>query len=184
MQNQNIERLGNDEEMIEQFKKFMSQQKKSEPVHPEEKTLVKKPKITVQKMKPHIPAPPPPPPAQTDESDDEIEYKPQKPKRQLSEKQMENLIKGREKRDTLRKQRLEEKAKQNNEYKKQVEEKIVKKAIQIKKKQLKQEKLIEPEPDSDDETLIKNKPKKPAPVNPPKPPSLPSQGHQRKFYFV
>jgi hypothetical protein len=202
MQNQNIENLGNDTDMIEQFKKFISMQKQQEPLHPEEKTLTRKPKITVQKMKPQQqqPAQPPRPPPPADESDDEIEYKPQKPKRQLSEKQMENLIKGREKRDALRKQRLEEKTKQNEEYKKVVEEKIVKKAIQIKKKKLKQEKLIEPEPESDDETLIKNTPKKPAlahnvarlqtpsdyPVNPHKPQHPPpsSQGHQRKFYFV
>lgn len=196
MQNQNTENLGQDTAMFEQFKKFMSQQQSTQPLHEKEKTLKKKPIITVSKM--GQVQPPPPPPAD-DSTDDEIEFKPRtlgvsanargcsdcpqapKPKRQLSEKQMETLIKGREKRDALRKQRMEEKAKQAEEYKKQVEEKLVKKAIQIKKKQLKEQKLLEPDPESDNETLIKSKPKKPAPVQPFTPP--PPQPQRRIFFM-
>ncbi len=203
MQNQKSGIVGQDSAMFEQFKKFMSQQQQqqqqTEPLHPKEKTFKfkKRPVITVSKVGEQVPPPLPPP---DDSTDDEIELKPRtlgvsanargcsdcpkqiKPKRQITEKQMENLIKGREKRDALRKQRLDEKAKQAEEYKKQVEEKLVKKAIQIKKKQLKEQKLIEPDPESDDnETMIKSKPKRTAPSNP----HLPQpQAQQRKFYFV
>ncbi len=203
MNNQKIENLGNDSAMFEQFKKFMSQQQQqqqqTEPLHPKEKTFKKKPVITVSKVGEQVPPPLPPP---DDSTDDEIELKPRtlgvsanargcsdcpkqiKPKRQITEKQMENLIKGREKRDALRKQRLDEKAKQAEEYKKQVEEKLVKKAIQIKKKQLKEQKLIEPEPesDNDNETMIKNKPKRTAPSNPHIPQQ--PQPQQKRIYFL
>lgn len=185
MNNQKVGNVGNENDMIEQFKKFMSLQKQQEQPKEEVKKQTKKPVITVQKNA-QLQAIPPPPPPPTDDTDDEIEYKPQqvKPKRQISEKQMENLIQGRIKRDELRKQRAEEKAKQDEEYKRVVEEKIVKKAIQIKKKKLKQEKLIEPDPESDNETLIKNQPKKPAPVTPHKPVVQQPAQPQRKFYFV
>ena len=93
-------------------------------------------------------------------SDSEIEVKPkatpsnsrvgaQPQKRVLSDKQKETLVKGREKRDALRRERLAEKQKQEEVSKKVLEEKIVKKAIQIKKKQIKKEKIVEP---SDDES--------------------------------
>ena len=81
-------------------------------------------------------------------SDNEIEQKSQqkpqapKPKRILSEKQKENLKKGREQRDEIRKQRLEEYRQESERRQKEVEEKIVKKAITIKKKQIKQEKIL------------------------------------------
>ena len=179
MQNQNIEQLGSNDDMFEQFKKFMSQQKGQEQPQQNEKKQTKKPVITVQKMAQQIPPPPPP---INDESDDEIELKPKqtKAKRPMTEKQRENLIKGREKRDELRRQRAEEKARQDAEYKKQVEDKLVKKAIQIKKKQIKEQKLIEPDPESeDDKTLIKSKPKRTAPSNPHQP-----VNPSKRIYFL
>ncbi len=96
MQNQNIEQLGSNDDMFEQFKKFMSHQKGQEQPQQNEKKQTKKPVITVQKMAQQIPPPPPP---INDESDDDIELKPKqtKAKRPMTEKQKENLIKGREK---------------------------------------------------------------------------------------
>lgn len=175
MQNQNIENIGNDTAMFENFKKFMASQKTLEvPEVKAKKQTTKQPKIQV------VQATQPPPPPPDEPSDDEIELKPTtpKPKRQLSEKQKQNLINGRVKRDEIRKQRMDEKARQDAEYKKQVEEKLVKKAIQIKKKQIKQEKLLEPEPESDNETMIKNKPKKSAPVQPVQ------QPQQKRIYYI
>lgn len=181
MQNQNIENIGNDTAMFENFKKFMASQKTPEVSEVKaKKQTTKAPKVQIIQA---TPQPPPPPPEEP--SDDEIELKPTtpKPKRQLSEKQKQNLINGRVKRDEIRKQRMDEKARQDAEYKKQVEEKLVKKAIQIKKKQIKQEKLLEPEPESDNETMIKNKPKKSAPVQPVQQPQ-PVPPQQKRIYYI
>ena len=79
-------------------------------------------------------------------SGSEIEYKP-KPKRVMTEKQKEigrqNLAKGRERRDALRRENIEKKKLEEDEKKKEMESKIVRKAITIKKKQLKMEKVLE-----------------------------------------
>jgi len=79
-------------------------------------------------------------------SGSEIEYKP-KPKRVMTEKQKEigrqNLAKGRERRDALRRENIEKKKLEEDEKKKEMETKIVKKAIAIKKKQIKMEKVLE-----------------------------------------
>jgi hypothetical protein len=59
-----------------------------------------------------------------------------KPKKKLTEKQLEALAKGRQKRLEAKKQEVEE-------TKKKLEDKIVKKAIAIKKKQIKKEQVLE-----------------------------------------
>lgn len=75
-----------------------------------------------------------------------------KTKKPRSEKQIQAFELARQKRDANRKARLEEKARQEEEQKKQLEEKIVQKAIQIKKKQVMKQKVLEEI--SDDETPI------------------------------
>lgn len=125
-------------------------------------------------------------------SDNEIEQKsqqkpiPPKPKRVISEKQKENLKKGRELRDEIRKQRLEEHRQENERRQKEIEEKIVKKAITIKKKQIKQEKILElSEHDSDIEIprasvkpVIQRQPVQRLPAPPPPTP------RQRQIIYV
>ena len=94
------------------------------------------------------------------ESDNELQAP--KPKRVLSERQKETLARGRQIRDEKRKMRAEEKQKVNEERKKEMEEKIVKKAIRIKKKQIKQEQILEPtESETEAEEEIKSIPKPP-----------------------
>ena len=100
-------------------------------------------------------------------SDEEIEKKPArksrakpkekvydmgspKPKKTASEAQIRNLEKGRLRRDEIRKQRINERTEKEAEAKVVLEERIVKKAICIKKKQLKKEKVIELSSDDDD----------------------------------
>ena len=100
-------------------------------------------------------------------SDEEIEKKPTrksraKPKEKVydmgspkakktpSEAQIRNLEKGRLRRDEIRKQRIAERAEKEAEAKVELEQRIVKKAICIKKKQLKKEKVIELSSDDDD----------------------------------
>ena len=100
-------------------------------------------------------------------SDEEIEKKPArksraKPKEKVydmgspkakktpSEAQIRNLEKGRLRRDEIRKQRIAERAEKEAEAKVELEQRIVKKAICIKKKQLKKEKVIELSSDDDD----------------------------------
>ena len=100
-------------------------------------------------------------------SDEEIEKKPArksrakpkekvydmgspKPKKTASEAQIRNLEKGRLRRDEIRKQRINERTEKEAEAKVVLEERIVKKAICIKKKQLKKEKVIELSSDEDD----------------------------------
>lgn len=72
-----------------------------------------------------------------------------KQKRQPSAKQIENLQKGRERRDDKRRERIEENKRLEYERQKEIEEKIVKKAIQVKKRQIRQQKIIEPDSDDD-----------------------------------
>ena len=99
-------------------------------------------------------------------SDEEIEKKPRKsrakpkekvydmgspkPKKTASEAHIRNLEKGRLRRDEIRKQRINERTEKEAEAKVVLEERIVKKAICIKKKQLKKEKVIELSSDDDD----------------------------------
>ena len=176
MENKDIENVVGSDDMFNKFKAFIAagvyaptgyaQRGSLEPEGTMEQSTktqpLKKPvlKRTSAKYK-IIEALPPPEPDVEPSSDSEIEKQPAKPlkvydqqvkpKRVLSEKQKEGLQRGRERRDELRRERAEEKTRQEDEYKKVVEQKVVKKAIQIKKKQLKQQKIIEPDSDTDSE---------------------------------
>lgn len=75
-----------------------------------------------------------------------------RPKKQLTEKQMEALKKGQQKRDENRERVKAEKKKKEEEEKRILEEKLVKKAIAVKKKQIKKHALLEEI--SDDDTPI------------------------------
>lgn len=76
-----------------------------------------------------------------------------KPKKALTEKQLEALKRGQEKRNANREARAEAKRQEEEMKKKQMEEKLVKKAIAVKKKQLKREEMLDEI--SDDETPSK-----------------------------
>ena len=86
--------------------------------------------------------------------DDETlgETKPIKAKKPRSQKQIEQFERIRAIRDANRKARAEEKALQEAQNKKELEDKIVKKAISIKKKQILKQKVLDEV--SDDETPI------------------------------
>ena len=75
-----------------------------------------------------------------------------KPKRQLTEKQLEALKKGQQKRDENRERNRLEKQKREEEERKITEEKLIKKAIAIKKKQIKKQAILDEI--SDDDTPI------------------------------
>lgn len=66
-----------------------------------------------------------------------------KPKKQLTEKQLETLKKGQEIRNANRIKRAEEKKIKEEQEKKELEEKLVKKAIALKKRQLKKQQLLD-----------------------------------------
>ena len=131
-----------------------------------------KPTKRISKVKPVVVVPEPEPVVPevseaSSSSDEEIEKKPArksraKPKEKVydmgspkakktpSEAQIRNLEKGRLRRDEIRKQRINERAEKEAEAKVELEQRIVKKAICIKKKQLKKEKVIELSSDDDD----------------------------------
>lgn len=75
-----------------------------------------------------------------------------KPKKKLTEKQLEALKKGQQKRDENARKRKEEQKKKEEQEKKIAEEKIIKKAISIKKKQIKKQAVLDEI--SDDDTPI------------------------------
>jgi len=75
-----------------------------------------------------------------------------KPKKQLTQKQLDALKKGQQKRDENRVKNKTEKEKREAEDKKLLEDKLVKKAIALKKKQIKKQALLDEI--SDDETPI------------------------------
>jgi hypothetical protein len=75
-----------------------------------------------------------------------------KPKKVLTEKQLEALKKGQQKRNENRDKNREEKLKKEEEERKIAEEKLIKKAIAIKKKQIKKQAILDEI--SDDETPI------------------------------
>jgi len=66
-----------------------------------------------------------------------------RPKKQLTDKQLDALKKGQEKRDENRSRNKLEKEKKEEEEKRIIEEKLVKKAISIKKKQIKKQALLD-----------------------------------------
>jgi len=76
----------------------------------------------------------------------------EKPKKKLTEKQLEALKKGQEKRNENRVKNKLEKEKKEEEERKILEEKLVKKAIAVKKKQIKKQALLDEI--SDDDTPI------------------------------
>jgi hypothetical protein len=76
----------------------------------------------------------------------------EKPKKKLTEKQLEALKKGQEKRNENRIKNKLEKEKKEEEERKILEEKLVKKAIAVKKKQIKKQALLDEI--SDDDTPI------------------------------
>lgn len=76
----------------------------------------------------------------------------EKPKKKLTEKQLEALKKGQEKRNENRVKNKLEKEKKEEEERKILEEKLVKKAIAVKKKQIKKQAVLDEI--SDDETPI------------------------------
>ena len=76
-------------------------------------------------------------------SDGEIEAPVTKPKKVLSDKQKQNLIKGREVRNEKRKERIDSRKIEEELKKQELENKIVKKAIAVKKKQIRKEKILE-----------------------------------------
>jgi len=75
-----------------------------------------------------------------------------KPKKKLTEKQLEALRKGQQTRDANTKKRREEAERIAEEERKKLEEKIVRKAISIKKKQIKKQSALDEI--EDDETPI------------------------------
>jgi hypothetical protein len=84
--------------------------------------------------------------------DKEEERSLEKPKKKLTEKQLEALKKGQEKRNENRVKNKLEKDKKEEEERKILEEKLVKKAIAVKKKQIKKQAVLDDI--SDDETPI------------------------------
>ena len=72
-----------------------------------------------------------------------------KPKKKLTEKQLEALRKGQQTRDANAKKRKEEAERIAEEERKKLEEKIVRKAISIKKKQIKKQSALDEIEDDD-----------------------------------
>jgi hypothetical protein len=121
---------------------------------------------------------------------------PPKPKKVATEKQLEAMRLGREKRDQQIKLRREAEEQEKAIQKKLLEDKIVKKAISIKKKEIKKSTLLDEISDDDTpieeiKTVMKAKPipKQVAPQAPkvqPPPPPAPKAIEIKKptFYFV
>jgi len=120
---------------------------------------------------------------------------PKKPKKIATEKQLEAMRLGREKRDEQIKLRRQAEEQEKATQKKLLEDKIVKKAISIKKKEIKKSTLLDEISDDDTpieeiKTAIKAKPmpKQVATPAPPKaqPPPAPKAIEKQKptFYFV
>lgn len=86
-----------------------------------------------------------------------------KPKRKLSEKQLDALKKGQQKRDDNRERMKAEKKAKEEEEKKILEEKLVKKAIAVKKKQIKKQALLDEI--SDDEKPVEKQEKQEKPFS-------------------
>jgi hypothetical protein len=82
-------------------------------------------------------------------TEDAVEEPITKPKKKLTEKQLEVLRKGQQKRDENARMRAELRARQEADEQKLKEEKIVKKAIAIKKKQIKKNAVLDEISDDD-----------------------------------
>jgi len=85
-------------------------------------------------------------------NDEKIVTSVEKPKKKLTEKQLEALKKGQDKRNENRVKNKLEKEKKEEEERKILEEKLVKKAIALKKKQIKKQAILDDI--SDDETPL------------------------------
>ncbi len=77
-----------------------------------------------------------------------------KQKRQQSEAQKLNTLKMRERLKEAQELKKQEKLRQEEDERKRLEEKIVKKALSIKKKQIKKERILDNISDDDDEIII------------------------------
>ena len=95
-----------------------------------------------------------------DKTDDEEKIVAPKKKKELTAKQIEALKKGQQIRDENARKRIEERTRKEEEDKKIMEEKLVKKAIAIKRKELKRQEMLDEL--SDDETMGTK-----VPINPP-----------------
>jgi len=113
-------------------------------------------------------------PVENSVTENAVEVPLTKPKKKLTEKQLEALKKGQQTRDENRKKRLDEMQRKQEEEKKILEEKLVKKAIAIKKKQIKKQAILE-ELSGDDGELqaepvpLQKETVKPVPVEKPRP---------------
>jgi len=108
-----------------------------------------------------------------------------KPKKVLTEKQMEALKKGQAKRDENRETKRKEAEQKALEEKKMAEEKLIKKAIAVRKKQIKKEQILNELSDDESEatvgTVQKVKEKKP-PLEKVEPKPLEPKKPTVKFY--
>jgi len=138
-------------------------------------------------------------PLQASKGEDEIPATlcdpPKKPKKIATEKQLEAMRLGREKRDEQIKLRRQAEEEEKATQKKLLEDKIVKKAISIKKKEIKKSTLLDEISDDDTpieeiKTVMKAKPipkqvATPAPKTQPPPPAPKAIEKQKPtFYFV
>jgi hypothetical protein len=106
-----------------------------------------------------------------------------KPKKVMTEKQLEALRRGQELRLLKAQEKREQQKQIEEEERKRREDLIVKKALSIKKKQLKKQEILDEI--SDDETPIEELPKRKPPVPRTEPKQKPQQIQQKpKFYFV
>lgn len=108
-----------------------------------------------------------PPPTPTDTIDAAV----QAPKKPRTAKQLEAFEKAKAIRDANFLKRKQEAERIAAEEKKKIEEKLVKKAIAVKKKQIKQQKILDEIPSDDDTPVQKSRDiqVKPSPVVPPPP---------------
>lgn len=92
------------------------------------------------------------------ESDEEIEVK---PKRERTEKQRQSFLKAQATRLAKAEERKKERSLKDKQDKEELEQKLIEKAIKVKKKQIKKMKVIEDL--SDDDTPIEKQNRGPAP---------------------
>jgi hypothetical protein len=112
-----------------------------------------------------------------------IETPTPKPKKVMTEKQLEALRKGQETRLLKAQEKREQQKQIEEEERRRREDLIVKKALSIKKKQLKKQEILDEI--SDDETPIEELPKRKPQVPRTEPKQKPQPIQQKpKFYFV
>ena len=114
---------------------------------------------------------------------------PVKPKRKASEKQLEAMALGRLKRFELIDMRKKQAQIDRENEKKQLEEKIVQKAISIKKKEIKKSLVLDEisddeTPIEESKTAVKAKKQQPPPKTPPQPQQAPKAIEAKKPSFL